>query len=133
MYPSLSSTAQRFQKLHVAQLQRAHMQSIDHRRTLGELLNVRRQLARLGHALEDTRDLRRRTHKRVVPEAVVYILDQLDEGDEEAPGVWPAHDQALQKYSRNLLLQNFLSMPCLSSVCGLWVTNTRVLLVNNLM
>lgn len=36
-------------------------------------------------------------HKVVAPELKGRILDELDEGDEESPGVWPVDDQPLQQ------------------------------------
>lgn len=36
-------------------------------------------------------------HKVVAPELEGRILDELDEGDEESPGVWPVDDQPLQQ------------------------------------
>lgn len=36
-------------------------------------------------------------HKVVAPELEGRILDELDEGDEEPPGVRPVHDQPLQQ------------------------------------
>ena len=36
------------------------------------------------------------------------VLDQLDEGDEQAPRVRPVHNQPLQQHARDLLLHNLL-------------------------
>lgn len=43
--------------------------------------------------------------------SVVVYLDQLDEGDEEAPGVGPVDDETLQQDSRYLLLDDLLPTP----------------------
>ena len=37
----------------------------------------------------------------VCPELEGGVLDQLDEGDEQAPGVWPVHNQPLQQHPEN--------------------------------
>lgn len=42
-------------------------------------------------------NLRGTVHKVMAPELKGRILDQLDEGDEEPPGVRPVHDQPLQQ------------------------------------
>lgn len=34
----------------------------------------------------------------MAPELKGRILNQLDEGDEESPGVWPVYNQSLQQY-----------------------------------
>lgn len=36
-------------------------------------------------------------HEVVAPELEGRILDELYEGNEETPGVWPVHDQPLQQ------------------------------------
>ena len=37
-------------------------------------------------------------HELVVPELEAGVLDELDEGDEQTPGVRPVHDQPLQQH-----------------------------------
>lgn len=43
-------------------------------------------------------NLRGTVHKVVAPELEGRILDELYEGNEKTPGVWPVHDQPLQQY-----------------------------------
>lgn len=43
-------------------------------------------------------------HKLVLPEIVDRILYQLNEGDEQPPGVWTVHYQPLQQHTSDLLL-----------------------------
>lgn len=38
-------------------------------------------------------------HELVVPELELRVLDELDESDEETPGMRPVHDQPLQQHS----------------------------------
>lgn len=35
----------------------------------------------------------------VVPELVIWILDEFDEGDEQAPGMRSVHNQSFQQHS----------------------------------
>lgn len=42
-------------------------------------------------------DLRGTVYKVVAPELEGGILDELDEGDEQSPGMRPVHNQPLQK------------------------------------
>ena len=42
----------------------------------------------------------------MVPEFEGRVLDELDEGDEEAPWVWSVHDQALQQHSIDRIHDN---------------------------
>jgi hypothetical protein len=44
------------------------------------------------------------------PEVVARVLDQLDEGDEQAPGVRPIDYQPLQQHARYLLLHDLLQL-----------------------
>ena len=59
---------------------------------------------RPGHALEQLLDLGGARDELVLPELVVGVLDELDEGDEEAPRVGTVHDQALKQDAGDLLL-----------------------------
>ena len=61
-----------------------------------------------GHALKQTLNLLRTVSEVVSPEVVAWILDQLDECDQQAPGVWSVHNQTLQQYPGDLLLNNLL-------------------------
>lgn len=38
------------------------------------------------------------------PEFVDGVFDQLDERDEQSPGVWSVHDESLQQHPGDLLL-----------------------------
>ena len=49
-----------------------------------------------GHALKQLLNLRGAMHKLVRPELKGRILDQLNEGDEETPGVWSVDNQPLE-------------------------------------
>mgnify|MGYP001299742647 FL=1 len=49
-----------------------------------------------GHALKQLLNLRGAVHKLVRPELEGRILDQLNEGDEETPGVWSVDNQPLE-------------------------------------
>ena len=54
-------------------------------------------LGRGGHAgggdtVEEALDLGRAVRELEAPEVVARVLDELDEGDEQAPGVRPVHD-----------------------------------------
>ena len=51
---------------------------------------------------EQPADLLARLRELVVPELIHGVLDELDEGDEEAPRVRPVHDQTLQEHPRDL-------------------------------
>ena len=42
----------------------------------------------------------------MLPELEGGVLDELDEGDEEAPRVRPVHDQTLQEHPRDLQKEN---------------------------
>lgn len=52
------------------------------------------------------------------PEAVSWILDQLYESDQEAPGVWPIDYQPLQQYTCDLLLHHLLHSHLSSHICA---------------
>lgn len=43
----------------------------------------------------------------MAPELEGWVLDELDEGDEEPPGVWPIDNQSFQQHPCNLLLDGF--------------------------
>ena len=49
-----------------------------------------------GNRLKQLLDLWGAVDKLVRPELEGGVLDQLDEGDEQAPGVWPVYNQPLQ-------------------------------------
>mmetsp|Transcript_10100 Transcript_10100/g.24108 ORF Transcript_10100/g.24108 Transcript_10100/m.24108 type:complete len:339 (+) Transcript_10100:48-1064(+) len=59
--------------------------------------------AGVGHALEELLHLRRTFHEAVVPKLVASVLDQLYEGNQQAPRVRSVHDEALQQDSGDLL------------------------------
>ena len=61
-----------------------------------------------GHAVEQALDLGGAVRELEAPEVVARVLDELDEGDEQAPGVRPIHDQPLQQHSRQLLLDDVI-------------------------
>ena len=44
----------------------------------------------------------------VRPEVVARVLDELDKGDEQPPGVGAVDDEALQQHARDLLLDDLL-------------------------
>ena len=46
-------------------------------------------------------NLGRTTNELMRPELELRILDELDEGDEQAPRMRPIHDQALQQHPAN--------------------------------
>lgn len=64
--------------------------------------------ARSGHTLKESLNLLSTVSEVIRPEIVSGVLDQLNEGDEQAPWVWPVHNQPLQQDSGDLLLYNFL-------------------------
>ena len=64
--------------------------------------------ARPGHAFKQALNLLCTVSEVISPEVVAWVLDQLNEGNQQAPGVWPVHNQSLQQYTRDLLLDNFL-------------------------
>mmetsp|Transcript_10128 Transcript_10128/g.29888 ORF Transcript_10128/g.29888 Transcript_10128/m.29888 type:complete len:254 (-) Transcript_10128:1041-1802(-) len=64
----------------------------------------RRPHARPAHALKELFNLGRRADEVLGPEAVARVFNQLDEGDEQAPGVRPVHDEALHQHAGDLLL-----------------------------
>lgn len=43
-------------------------------------------------------NLRGAVDELVRPKLVLMILDELNEGDEESPRMWPVHDQPLQQH-----------------------------------
>ena len=55
-----------------------------------------------GDGLEELLDLGGAGDELVLPELEGGVLDELDEGDEEAPRVRPVHDQTLQEHPRDL-------------------------------
>mmetsp|Transcript_59972 Transcript_59972/g.147449 ORF Transcript_59972/g.147449 Transcript_59972/m.147449 type:complete len:234 (-) Transcript_59972:1164-1865(-) len=59
--------------------------------------------AKAGDRLEQLLDLLAGAHKVVVPEVVGRVLDELDEGDEEPPGVRLVDDEPLDEHARDLL------------------------------
>lgn len=61
-----------------------------------------------GHALKQALNLLRTVSEVISPEVVAWILDQLNEGDQQAPGVWSVHNQTLQQHTGDLLLNNLL-------------------------
>lgn len=67
--------------------------------------------ARLRDRLEQALDLRVAVREGEAPEVVARVLDQLDEGDEQAPRVRPVHYQPLQQHARYLLLYDLLRQP----------------------
>lgn len=46
-------------------------------------------------------------HKFVLPKVVGRILDQLNKGDQQPPGVWSVHYQPFQQNTCDLLLYGF--------------------------
>jgi len=46
-------------------------------------------------------------HKFMCPELVGWVLDQLNKGHEESPGMWTIYYQAFEKNTGNLLLDDF--------------------------
>lgn len=66
--------------------------------------------ARPSNAFKQALNLLRTVSEIVSPEVIARILDQLDEGDEQAPGVRSVHNQTLQQYTGDLLLDNFLQL-----------------------
>jgi len=78
---------------------------LGHRRRLQLLLTgLRRHHARPGDRLEELLDLWCAGDELVLPELEAGVLDELDEGDEEAPRVRPVHYQPLQEHPSDLLL-----------------------------
>jgi hypothetical protein len=63
--------------------------------------------ARTSDRLEDTFYFRRTVRKSVRPEGIPRILDKLDEGDKEPPGMWPMNNKALKENAGYLLLDVF--------------------------
>ena len=64
--------------------------------------------AGLGHALKQALNLGRAVGEAQLPEVVARVLDELDEGDQQAPGMRPVHYEALQEHARDLLLNDLL-------------------------
>lgn len=60
--------------------------------------------ARARHALKQALDLWGHPREGVAPEGVARVLDELDEGYEQTPGVRAVDDEALQQHPRDLLL-----------------------------
>ena len=58
-------------------------------------------------------------NKLVIPKFVACICDQLNEGDEESPGMGPDHNQPLQQNSCYLFLNHFSI-----SLCKQWQQST---------
>ena len=46
-------------------------------------------------------------HKFMLPKVVRRILDQLNKGNQQPPGVWPVHYQPFQQNTGDLLLYGF--------------------------
>ena len=44
----------------------------------------------------------------ICPEVVSWVLDQLNESDQQAPWMRPIHNQSLQQHPCNLLLDDLL-------------------------
>eukprot|EP00047_Mylnosiga_fluctuans_P016996 m.58000 g.58000 ORF g.58000 m.58000 type:complete len:508 (-) comp6866_c1_seq1:1785-3308(-) len=91
--------------------EKSYMLTVSTRRALGGdlvggALLVRGAAAR--HRLEETLNLRGTVDEAVLPEVVRAVLDELDEGDEQAPRVRAVGDQALKQHARNLLLDDLL-------------------------
>ena len=66
------------------------------------LARLRRHHAGPGDGLEELLDLWGAGDELVLPELEGGVLDELDEGDEEAPRVRTVHDQTLQEDPRDL-------------------------------
>ena len=64
--------------------------------------------ARSGNAFKQTLNLLRTMSEVVSPKVVARVFDKLDEGDEQAPWMWPVDNQPLQQYPCDLLLHNLL-------------------------
>jgi hypothetical protein len=60
--------------------------------------------ARPRHGLKELLNLWRARDKLVLPELEARVLDELDEGDEQAPGMRPVHNEALEEDAGDLLL-----------------------------
>lgn len=56
-----------------------------------------------GHTGEELLQLLVGLHKIKSPELIAAILDQLNEGDQKSPGMWPVDDQTLQQHTCDLL------------------------------
>lgn len=54
-----------------------------------------------SNRLKQLLDLRGAMDKLVGPELEGWVLDQLNEGDQQAPGVGPVHNQPLQQHPAN--------------------------------
>ena len=63
-----------------------------------------------GNTLKQPLDLLSTMGEVVGPEVVSWVLDQLNESDEQAPWVWSVHNQPFQQDPCNLLLDDFLQM-----------------------
>mmetsp|Transcript_29531 Transcript_29531/g.65382 ORF Transcript_29531/g.65382 Transcript_29531/m.65382 type:complete len:496 (-) Transcript_29531:1158-2645(-) len=68
------------------------------------LLGLGRAHAAVGDALEQALDVGGAAREFMAPEVVPWVLDQLNEGDQQAPWVWPVDDEPLQQHTRDLLL-----------------------------
>mmetsp|Transcript_31754 Transcript_31754/g.64550 ORF Transcript_31754/g.64550 Transcript_31754/m.64550 type:complete len:458 (-) Transcript_31754:1811-3184(-) len=64
--------------------------------------------ARTRHTLEDFLNFCGTMSELMCPEVVAWILDELDEGDEEAPRVRTVHNKPLKKHSRDVLLHKLV-------------------------
>ena len=80
-----------------------------------------------GHALKQALNLLRTVSKVISPEVIAWILDQLNEGNQQTPGVWSVHNQTLQQYTGDLLLDNLLQQcSCSNShYCAAKVTHSQ--------
>lgn len=58
--------------------------------------------------LEEPLDLWRAAGEALRPEVVAWILDELDERDEQAPGVRAVHNESFNEDTRNLLLYQLM-------------------------
>mmetsp|Transcript_45539 Transcript_45539/g.96821 ORF Transcript_45539/g.96821 Transcript_45539/m.96821 type:complete len:203 (-) Transcript_45539:4056-4664(-) len=52
----------------------------------------------------------------MAPELVLGVLDQLNEGDEESPGMGALGDESLQQHTRNLLLDALVALGLIEEV-----------------
>jgi hypothetical protein len=64
-----------------------------------------RNLRKTGFFYSLLFNLRRTVDEVVFPEFVGWILDQLDEGDQQSPWMWTVHNQTFEQYARDLLLE----------------------------
>ena len=70
-----------------------------------------------GDGLEELLYLWGAGDELVLPELEGGVLDELDEGDEEAPRVRPVHDQTLQEHPRDLQKGEDTILVCYQVIC----------------